>query len=63
MRGLGQTFKAVISAMVGVGKKSDLVKDFERVEAQGPWAYIIVGLIMTVVFVGAVIMVVKLVLP
>jgi hypothetical protein len=46
-----------------VGKKEDLVKDFERAEKQGPWAYIIVGLLMTVVFIGLVIVAVKLVLP
>jgi hypothetical protein len=62
MKGLGQVFKAVSSAMVGVGKKEDLVKDFERAEKQGPWAYIIVGLLMTVVFIGLVIVAVKLVL-
>jgi hypothetical protein len=59
MKGLGQVFKAVASAMVGVGKKEDLVKDFERTEKQGPWAYIIVGLVMTVVFIVLVMTVVK----
>ena len=63
MKGLGQVFKAVTSAMIGVGKKEDLVKDFERAEKQGPWAYIIVGLLMTVVFIGLVVFAVKLVLP
>ena len=50
MKGLGQVFKAVTSAMIGIGKKEDLNKDFERSEKQGPWPYIIVGLIMTIVF-------------
>ncbi|HAD99415.1 MAG TPA: hypothetical protein DCQ61_04105 [Gammaproteobacteria bacterium] len=59
MKGLGQVFKAVSSAMIGVGKKEDLIKDFERTEKQGPWPYIIVGLIMTVVFIMLVIAVVK----
>jgi uncharacterized integral membrane protein len=45
--------------MVGVGKKEDLVKDFERTEKQGPWAYIIVGLVMTVIFIVLVMTVVK----
>ncbi|MDG2354020.1 MAG: DUF2970 domain-containing protein [Gammaproteobacteria bacterium] len=63
MKGLGQVFKAVTSAMVGVGKKENLIKDFERTEKQGPWPYIIVGMIMTVVFIGLVIVAVKLVLP
>lgn len=59
MKGLGQVFKAVTSAMIGVGKKEDLIKDFERTEKQGPWPYIIVGLIMTGVFIMLVIAVVK----
>jgi hypothetical protein len=59
MKGLGQVFKAVSSAMIGVGKKEDLIRDFERTEKQGPWPYIIVGLIMTVVFIMLVIAVVK----
>jgi hypothetical protein len=46
MKGLGQVFKAVTSAMIGVGKREDLIKDFERTEKQGPWTYIVVGLIM-----------------
>ncbi|SMN11166.1 hypothetical protein SPBRAN_1406 [uncultured Candidatus Thioglobus sp.] len=62
MQGLGQVFKAVSSAMIGVGKKEDLIKDFERAEKSGPWPYIIIGLIMTVVFIFAVIGVVKFVL-
>jgi hypothetical protein len=59
MKGLGQVFKAVSSAMIGVGKKEDLIKDFERTEKLGPWPYIIVGLIMTLVFIMLVIAVVK----
>ncbi len=59
MQGLGQVFKAVLSAMIGVGKKQDLIKDFERTEKQGPWPYIIVGLVMTLVFIFSVIAVVK----
>jgi hypothetical protein len=62
IKNLGQVFKAVTSAMIGVGKKEDLIKDFERTEKQGPWPYIIVGLIMTVVFIMVVIAVVKLAL-
>ncbi|VVH66399.1 hypothetical protein BSPLISOX_35 [uncultured Gammaproteobacteria bacterium] len=62
MKGLGQVFKAVTSAMIGVGKREDLIKDFERTEKQGPWPYIVVGLIMTIGFISAVIVVVKLVL-
>ncbi|MEJ6559380.1 MAG: DUF2970 domain-containing protein [Candidatus Thioglobus sp.] len=59
MKGLGQVFKAVTSAMIGIGKKEDLIKDFERSEKQGPWPYIIVGLIMTIVFIIIVMTVVK----
>jgi len=62
MKGLGQVFKAVTAAMIGVGKREDLIKDFERTEKQGPWPYIIVGLIMTGVFIMLVIAVVKLAL-
>ncbi|MDC9714825.1 MAG: DUF2970 domain-containing protein [Gammaproteobacteria bacterium] len=63
MKGLGQVIKAVTSAMIGVGKREDLVKDFERTEKQGPWPYIIVGFIMTIGFIMAVVAVVGLVLP
>ena len=59
MKRLGQVFKAVTSAMIGIGKKEDLIKDFERSEKQGPWPYIIVGLIMTIVFIVIVMTVVK----
>jgi hypothetical protein len=59
MKGLGQLFKAFASAMIGIGKKEDLVKDFERVDNQGPWPYIFVGLIMTIGFIGLVILTVK----
>jgi heme A synthase len=37
--------------MIGVGKREDLIKDFERTEKQGPWTYIVVGLIMTIGFI------------
>lgn len=63
MKGLGQIFKAVTSAMIGVGKKENLIKDFERIEKQGLRSYIIVGFIMTIAFIAVVIAVVKLVLP
>ncbi len=62
MRGLGQVFKAVTSAMIGIGKRQDLIKDFERTEKQGPWAYIIVGLVMTILFIFSMIAAVNLVL-
>ena len=55
MKGLLQVFKAVASAMVGVGKKDNLAKDFEKTEKQGPWAYIIVALIMVAIFIGIII--------
>ena len=63
MKNLGQVFKAVTSAMIGVGKKEDLIKDFERTEKQGPWPYIVVGMIMTIAFIVLVIDVVKLATP
>lgn len=59
MNNLKQVFKAVAAAMIGIGKQEDLIKDFERTEKQGPWAYIVVGLIMTIAFIFAVIAVVK----
>ena len=59
MKDLLQVFKAVASAMVGVGKKDNLVKDFERTERQGPWAYIIVALIMVAIFIGIIITAVR----
>lgn len=62
MKGLGQVFKAILSSMIGVGKRENLAKDFERTENQGPWLYIIVGLIMTVVFIASVVSVVQWVL-
>ena len=49
-----QVFKAVASAMIGVGKKKNLAKDFEAMEKNGPWSYIIVGIIMTVLFIGTI---------
>ncbi len=55
-------FKAVASAMIGVGKKDSLAKDFEKTEKQGPWAYIVVGLIMVAIFIGVIISAVKLAL-
>jgi hypothetical protein len=48
MKGTLQVFKAVASAMIGVGKKKNLAKDFEATEKNGPWPYIVVGIIMTV---------------
>jgi hypothetical protein len=59
LKGLGQVFKAVASAMIGIGKKEDLIKDFERTEKQGPWLYIIVGLVMTAGFIIMVMTAVK----
>jgi len=48
--------------MIGVGKKKNLVQDFEAVEKKGPWPFIIVGLFMTVLFIGSLILAVRLVL-
>ena len=57
-----QVFKAVASAMIGVGKKKNLVKDFEATEKNGPWSYIVVGIIMTVLFIGTILAAVRLAL-
>ncbi len=62
MKGVFEVFRAVASAMIGVGKKKDLAKDFESTEKNGPWPYIIVGLLMTAVFIGSIVTIVKFVL-
>ena len=62
MRAMLQVFRAVASAMIGVGKKKNLEKDFESTEKNGPWSYIIVGLIMTILFIGTILFAVKLAL-
>ena len=59
MKGALQVFKAVASAMIGVGKKKNLAKDFEAMERNGPWSYIIVGIIMTMLFVGTILVAVR----
>ena len=59
MKGTLQVFKAVASAMIGVGKKKNLAKDFEATEKNGPWPYIVVGIIMTVLFIGAILAAVR----
>lgn len=59
MKDLLQVFKAVASAMVGVGKKDNLAKDFEKTEKQGPWVYVVVALIMVAIFIGAIIAAVR----
>jgi hypothetical protein len=48
--------------MIGVGKKKNLAKDFDAVEKSGPWLYILVGLIMTILFIGTILFAVRLVL-
>ena len=62
MKKLWRVIKAVNSAMIGVGKKEALVKDLDDVESSGPFLYILVGLIMTVIFIFAVIFAVQMVL-
>ena len=47
MKSLLKVFRAVASAMIGVGKKKNLAQDFDATEKTGPWPYIIVGIIMT----------------
>ena len=59
MKGTLQVFKAVTSAMIGVGKKKNLAKDFEATEKNGPWPYIFVGIIMTVLFIGTILAAVR----
>ena len=62
MKEMLQVFRAVTSAMIGVGKKKNLEQDFEFTEKNGPWSYIVVGLIMTILFIGTILFVVKLAL-
>ena len=59
MKGTLQVFKAVASAMIGVGKKKNLAKDFEAAEKNGPWPYIVIGIIMTVLFIGTILAAVR----
>jgi len=59
MKDILQVFKAVASAMVGVGKKDNLAKDFEKTEKQGPWAYVVAALIMVAIFIGVIITAVR----
>ncbi len=63
MSSLIRVIKAVASSMIGIGKRKHLAQDFEAVEKTGPWPYIIVGLVMTVLFIGSLILAVRLVLP
>ena len=63
MGSLLQVFRAVASAMIGVGKKKHLSQDFESTEKTGPWPYVIVGIIMTALFIGTILFAVRLVLP
>ena len=62
MKSLLQVFRAIASAMIGVGKQKNLAQDFDATEETGPWPYIVVGLIMTVLFIGSLIFAVRLVL-
>ena len=59
MKGTLQVFKAVASAMIGIGKKKNLAKDFEATEKNGPWSYIVVGIMMTVLFIGIILAAVR----
>ena len=59
MKGTLQVFKAVSSAMIGFGKKKNLAKDFEATEKNGPWSYIVVGIMMTVLFIGIILTAVR----
>ena len=63
MGSLLQVFRAVASAMIGVGKKKNLAQDFESTEKTDPWPYVIVGVIMTTLFIGTILFAVRLVLP
>jgi len=62
MKGTLQVFKAAASAMIGIGKKANLSKDFEATEKNGPLSYIVVGIIMIALFIGTILAAVRLVL-
>ncbi len=49
--------------MIGVQRKENLIKDFDYVEKNSPWIFIIVGIIMTILFVTTIITVVYIILP
>ena len=59
MKSTLQVFRAVACAMIGIGKKKNLAKDFEATDKTGPWPYIIVGIIMTVLFIGTILAAVR----
>lgn len=54
-----QIIISVLAAMFGVQKSENRTRDFAQ---KSPWPYIITGIIMTALFVGLVILAVKLVL-
>jgi heme/copper-type cytochrome/quinol oxidase subunit 4 len=56
---LGRVFSSVIASMFGVQSSRRRQEDFT---SGSPWAYIVVGTVMTVLFILAVWLVVKLVL-
>lgn len=58
-----KAFQSVIWAMIGIQKKETLMADLEYTEKSGPWLFIIVGIVMTILFVFAIISIVNLVLP
>jgi len=57
--GLKQIIKAVAGAFVGVQSEQQRQQDFN---SQSPLPYIIVGVVMTVLFVGALLIIVSVVL-
>jgi len=56
---LWQVIKSVLAALFGVQSSQVYRRDFEK---GNPWAYIVVGLVITVVFVLTLVVVVKWVL-
>jgi len=57
--GLKQVFKAVFGAFIGVQSEQQRQQDFN---AQSPLPYIIVGVVMTILFVAGLVTVVSVVL-
>lgn len=57
-----QAIKSVSAAIIGIGGRKKLNQDLADIQSNGPWIYIMVALVMTAIFIGAVLLAVNLVL-
>lgn len=62
MKDIFSIIKTILSAIIGVGSKKNLIKDFDRAENQSPWPYIISGLAVVIIFVLSILLIVSFVL-